>query len=185
MAPRWIYFRFICKGGLLWSKIVWLSSPGKITGDNRSRWKPKFLPATWMTERGFDRLASVAESVHWRSPCERLWSPQGGPPLAVISKGEPIRIYKLKASGEELTLGNCLLGNLTTARVPWTSALNSIVVHPISPRLYRRACGQGLAGKRPGCLGSWLAGRGRDVKRATQPASASWGARHMLLCTFF
>lgn len=185
MAPRWIYFHFVYKGGLLLNKIVWLSSPRKTMGDNRSRWKPKFLPATWMTGRGFDSLASVAESVHWRFPCERLWSPQGGLPLAAIFKGETIRIYRLKASGEELTLGNCLLGNLTTARVPWTSALNSIVVHPISPQLYRRACGQGLAGKRPGCLGLRLPGRGRDVKRATQPASASWGARHMLLCTFF
>lgn len=64
MAPRWIYFRFVWKGGLLLSRIVWLSSPRKITGDNRSRWKPKFLPAPWMTGRGFDRLASVAESVH-------------------------------------------------------------------------------------------------------------------------
>ncbi|KAG3287281.1 hypothetical protein H1C71_010862 [Ictidomys tridecemlineatus] len=71
-----------------------------------------------------------------------------------ISKGEPITIYKLKASGKEHNLGNCLLGNLTTARAPWKSALNAIVVHPISSQLYRRARGQSLAGKRPGCLSS-------------------------------
>lgn len=164
---------------------MWLSSFCKITGDNKSLLKPEFLPPTWLTGRGFDHPAFVAGSVHWRFPGTRLWPPQGRLPILAISKGEPIRIYKLKASGEEHNLGNGLLGNLTTARAPWKSALNSIAVHPISSQLYGRACGQGLAGKRPGFLGLWLAGRGRDVKRATQPTSASRGARHMLLCTFF
>nr|XP_020730749.1 uncharacterized protein LOC110125789 isoform X2 [Odocoileus virginianus texanus] len=81
-----------------------------------------------------------------------LWPPCRASPTLPYLK--PIKIYKLKASGKEHNLGNCLLGNLTTARVPWKSALNTIVVHPISSQLYRRACGQGLAGKRPGCPSS-------------------------------
>lgn len=56
-------------------------------------------------------------------------------------------MYKLKASGKEHNLGNCLLGNLAAARVPQKSALNTIVVHPMSSQLYRRTHGQGLAGK--------------------------------------
>lgn len=69
-----------------------------------------------------------------------LWPPCGEPALLPYLK--PINIYKLKASGKEHNLGNCLLGNLTTARAPWKSALNTIVVHPTSSQLYRRACGQ-------------------------------------------
>lgn len=85
-----------------------------------------------------------------------LWPPCRAPPIMPYLK--PIKIYKLKASGKEHNFGNCPLGNLTTARAPWKSALNTIVVHPISSQLYRRACGQGRAGKRPGCPSSWLAG---------------------------
>lgn len=99
----------------------------------------------------------MAGGVPWRfTPGHPLWPPCRVPPIMPYLK--PIKIYKLKASGKEHNLGNCLLGNLTTARAPWKSALNTIVVHPISAQLYRRASGQGLAGKRPGCPSPWLAG---------------------------
>lgn len=100
----------------------------------------------------------MAESAVWRFPRDLLIYGHLAEPSPTLPYLKPIKIYKLKASGKEHNLGNCLLGNLTTARVPWKSALNTIVVHPISSQLYRRACGQGLAGKRPGCPSSWLAG---------------------------
>lgn len=69
-------------------------------------------------------------------------------------------MHKFKASGEEHNLGNWLLGNLTTARAPRKSALNTMVVHPVSVQLCGRTCGQGLEGKKPGCLRLGLAGGG-------------------------
>lgn len=69
-------------------------------------------------------------------------------------------MYKLKASGKEHHFGNYLPGNLANATAPWKSALNTIVVQPVSLQLYRRTCGQGLAEKWPGCPSLWLAGAG-------------------------
>lgn len=132
---------------------MWLSSFCKITGDNRSLLKPEFLPPTWLTGRGFDHPGFCGRECSLKISMDKPLATSRRATYAAISKGEPIRIYKLKASGEEHNLGNGLLGNLTTVRAPWKSALNSIVVHPISSQLYGRACGQGLAGKRPGCLG--------------------------------
>lgn len=87
------------------------------------------------------------------------------------SKGEPIKTYKLKASGKEHHLGNCLLGNLANARAPWKSALNTTVVQPVSSQLCRRTRGQGLAEKRPGCPSLWLAGGGVMLSEPLSPLS--------------
>lgn len=67
-----------------------------------------------------------------------LWPPCKSATYIAVSTGEPIQMYKLKASGKEYHLGNCLLGNLANASAPWKSALNTTVVQPVSSQLYRR-----------------------------------------------
>ena len=144
---------------------MWFSSYYKNIDDSQISFKISFCKQDANNQRiwflcffFFKASFMMAESAVWRFPRDLLIYGHLAEPSPTLPYLKPIKIYKLKASGKEHNLGNCLLGNLTTARVPWKSALNTIVVHPISSQLYRRACGQGLAGKRPGCPSSWLAG---------------------------
>lgn len=149
----------MCKGGLLLNNILPFSRCHQNTADHRFLLKPEFLQAACRQEENLAFLLFQSHSGWQKLSPEDLHGAisslatlQSATTYMAISRGEPIKMYKLKASGKEHHLGNGLLGNLANARAPWKSALNTTVVQPVSLQLCRRKHGQGLAEKMPGCM---------------------------------